>query len=395
MSNQNPDILDLLTVLNNGNLVLGGVININSSDTTFRYAIVLYTINKDDLTYSVQTLINHPDAQYVNMQISPVMNTVNLYPWDFNLSNYPQTDQKSNYFLMIENIVDIDTFYYAKYLYKMKESTGEVEWFHAIENIESVLAIELEDGVLLQEYTLNGDGLAIPAYRNVFEKIDASGTHVWSSALPDTIVLDSIVYFSKEWAIPNVKLNYGDKMVFKADYIDTTNNNSYNTTPFYFILTLSNGQVEPIKLPLGFTSNDYNPGVLYFRDIKFFNNASGELFVMIDQNNHCTDSSMGDIVIYKYQDILNNTFNKPSLSEKDITIYPNPANTSIAVRFNGQGRTENAFYVIYDFTGKNITSGKLNSAETIVNISNIPAGMYLLQINSDRMTETKKFQIIK
>ena len=82
IANQNPDIFDLLTVLDNGSLVLGGIININSSDTTVRYAIVLYTINKDDLTYSVQTLINHPDAQYVNTQISPVLNTVNLYPWD-------------------------------------------------------------------------------------------------------------------------------------------------------------------------------------------------------------------------------------------------------------------------------------------------------------------------
>ncbi|MBK9330490.1 MAG: T9SS type A sorting domain-containing protein [Sphingobacteriales bacterium] len=389
---ESNDILDLLTVLENGNLVLGGVININSSDTTFRYAIVLYTINKDDLTYSVQTFINHPDAQYVSMQISPVMNTVNLYPWDFNLSNYPQTDQKSTYFLMTEYITDIDTFYSAKYLYKMKESTGEMEWSHAIENIEAVLAIELEDGVLLQEYNLNGDGLTIPAYRNVFEKMNASGTLVWSSVLPDTIILDSIVYFSKEMAMPNVKLNYGDKIVFKADYIDTTNNNSYNTTPFYFILSLADGKVERIKLPSGFTSNDYNPGTQYLKDIVFFNNTSDELFILTERNNQCTDSSMGDIVIYKYQDILNNTVNKPLSSAQDITIYPNPANTSIAVRFNVQGRTENAFYVIYDFTGKNITSGKLNPAETIVNISNIPAGMYLLQINSDRMTETKSFK---
>ncbi len=395
-SNQNPDIFDLLTVLDNGSLVLGGTITIHSSDTTNRSAIVLYTINKDDLTYSVQTLINHPDAQYVNMQISPVMNSVNLYPWDFNLSDYPETDKKSNYFLMVEYITDIDTFYSAKYLYKMAEGTGDIEWHHAIENIESVLAIELEDGVLLQEYTINGDGLAIPAYRNVFEKMDAFGTLVWSSALPDTIVLDSIVYFSKEWAIPNVKLNYGDKMVFKADYIDTTNNNSYNTTPFYFILTLSNGQVEQIKLPLGFTSNDYNPGALYFRDIKFFNNASGELFVMTDQNNHCTDSSMGDIVIYKYKDILSSTFNPTVLlSSPDITVYPNPANTSITIRFNGMRTTENTLYVIYDFTGKNIASGKLTPSETTVNVVNIPAGIYMLQISNDRMTETKKFQIIK
>ncbi|MFN8237171.1 MAG: T9SS type A sorting domain-containing protein [Chitinophagales bacterium] len=395
MANQNPDILDLLTVLDNGNLVLGGVININSSDTTFLYAIVLYTINKDDLTYSVQTFINHTDAQYVSMQISPVMNTVILYPWDFNLSNYPQSEQKSNYFLMIEYISDIDTFYNVKYLYKMNDVTGEIEWSHSIENKEAAYAIELEDGVLLQEYSQNGDGLTMPAYKNVFKKIDPSGNIVWSSALPDTIVIDSIVYFSKELAMPNVKLNYGNKMVFKSDYIDTTNGNSYFNTPFYFILSFSTGHLERIQLPLGFTSNDIYPGAQYLKDINFFNNASDELFILTEQNNQCTDSSMGDIVIYKYRDILSNTTDKSLSSAQDITIYPNPANSVITIRFNGQQARENAFYVIYDLTGKNIASGKLIQQESTVNVANIPGGMYLIQLKSDRTTETRKFQIIK
>ncbi|MBK9330328.1 MAG: hypothetical protein IPM95_13745 [Sphingobacteriales bacterium] len=104
---------------------------------------------------------------------------------------------------MTEYITDIDTFYSAKYLYKMKESTGEMEWSHAIENIEAVLAIELEDGVLLQEYNLNGDGLTIPAYRNVFENECVRERLYGHPYCLDTIILDSIVYFSKEMAMPN------------------------------------------------------------------------------------------------------------------------------------------------------------------------------------------------
>ena len=60
-------------------------------------------------------------------------------------------------------------------------------------------------------------------------------------------------------------------------------------------------------------------------------------------------------------------------SQNELTVYPNPANQSIAVLSNFVG--ENTITII-DAVGNNVM--QMNTSETLleINISNLPAGMY-------------------
>lgn len=74
--------------------------------------------------------------------------------------------------------------------------------------------------------------------------------------------------------------------------------------------------------------------------------------------------------------------------ENAISIYPNPANDILHVRNISDG----AILSFKDVTGKEIMSINVKSnTEEDVNISELNAGIYLLNITTDKATETRKF----
>lgn len=87
---------------------------------------------------------------------------------------------------------------------------------------------------------------------------------------------------------------------------------------------------------------------------------------------------------YTYSDILA----LEASSKKDFRVYPNPFDSKITIQTAGDDYIKN--YVIKDVLGKKIEEGKLNEAETILEVSDLKQGTYFITIN-----QTSTFKLIK
>lgn len=71
----------------------------------------------------------------------------------------------------------------------------------------------------------------------------------------------------------------------------------------------------------------------------------------------------------------------------ELTIYPNPATSYIMIN-NVEGGSQ---WTILDFNGKRIVSGTITADITQLDVSGIPAGVYMLQIQNDDNRTTHRF----
>ncbi|MCX6231784.1 MAG: T9SS type A sorting domain-containing protein [Bacteroidetes bacterium] len=72
------------------------------------------------------------------------------------------------------------------------------------------------------------------------------------------------------------------------------------------------------------------------------------------------------------------------------SIYPNPTTEYITVKSNHD--IYNLNFTILDLTGKKLISGKLNTGNTTINISQFAEGIYFFQLGDDRK---QTFKLIK
>ena len=75
--------------------------------------------------------------------------------------------------------------------------------------------------------------------------------------------------------------------------------------------------------------------------------------------------------------------------EKVMSIYPNPASEKIVVTSEV---TVNE-YKVYDVTGAEVMSNKVNNGTFEVNVDNLAAGVYYMRIYSDGLVQSKKFVV--
>lgn len=68
-----------------------------------------------------------------------------------------------------------------------------------------------------------------------------------------------------------------------------------------------------------------------------------------------------------------------------VSIFPNPAKENVRIRF--ENLDTHFTYLLTDLCGKTIQAGE---NEQIINVSKLPNGIYLLQINTDNFTHTEK-----
>jgi hypothetical protein len=80
------------------------------------------------------------------------------------------------------------------------------------------------------------------------------------------------------------------------------------------------------------------------------------------------------------------------LPERKITIYPNPTQGHISIEIKPFTAVGNCFLHLYDMSGKQIKSQKMESISTEMEITGNP-GIYLLDIHLDG--EVSKWKIIK
>lgn len=86
---------------------------------------------------------------------------------------------------------------------------------------------------------------------------------------------------------------------------------------------------------------------------------------------------------------LSNTLSVPETTiDTHFVIYPNPVKNEINVKTNLINL--GSFYSIYDQLGKTVLTGKLNTENNIIDISNLSKGIYTFSVGDDSKT-SKKF----
>lgn len=75
------------------------------------------------------------------------------------------------------------------------------------------------------------------------------------------------------------------------------------------------------------------------------------------------------------------------------TAYPNPTSEYVMLKIENY-KTEKLIYWLYDINGKLILNKKIESAETILALSDLPNAIYMLKITENKK-ELKTFKIVK
>ena len=73
--------------------------------------------------------------------------------------------------------------------------------------------------------------------------------------------------------------------------------------------------------------------------------------------------------------------------ENEVSLYPNPTKNAINIKLNNY---QNVSVALYDLGGRLILEQELNSEISTVNISHLQNGMYLLKINANNQSITKR-----
>ena len=75
---------------------------------------------------------------------------------------------------------------------------------------------------------------------------------------------------------------------------------------------------------------------------------------------------------------------------KNITIYPNPATRQVTII--ADAKLSGTVFTVYNYTGKSVIEGKINSENTLIDLENLSEGIYLINIG-ENIKQT--FKVIK
>ena len=73
-----------------------------------------------------------------------------------------------------------------------------------------------------------------------------------------------------------------------------------------------------------------------------------------------------------------------------ITIYPNPTATTIAIELPGTITVKNTILAIYSINGQQLISRQIIEPTTVVDVSILPQGVYVIKVTDDRTVQVGK-----
>ena len=112
---------------------------------------------------------------------------------------------------------------------------------------------------------------------------------------------------------------------------------------------------------------------------------NNQQFRCIINNGSCADTS--NIAVLS----VNNNVGINELAQKNLfSVFPNPAKNTMHVK--ADHKLIGSVFTIYDNIGKAVKSGKLNAANTTIDLSNLSGGIYLFSVGENRK---QTFKIIK
>jgi subtilisin-like proprotein convertase family protein len=187
-----------------------------------------------------------------------------------------------------------------------------------------------------------------------------------------------------------LKLFPGNNKIITDTLLLTSDNNNTANQLVYTIVTLQkNGKIfiNGVEAKVGstFTQADLNAAKVLFDDIL---NEEGNDFFTFTVN----DGQGGWISITRFEIQKSKSFIN-SISdlnlENDIDLYPNPAWQMMTITTKGKASDFNQ-YEIVDVTGRTFQKGPLTDSTTLVNVENIPSGIYLIQLKNGILKVSKR-----
>ena len=161
-------------------------------------------------------------------------------------------------------------------------------------------------------------------------------------------------------------------------YINTTSYNWYHSGGFTGTMTYQVRRNEEINYALLVNSN-YSSG-----QYTALSNLVSSIIPLI--TSWPTFDLFDSTVVCSPLSSVNNISHNPSI----ITVYPNPAKSQITVKV--AALLLGSDYIIYDYTGKSVLSGKIISEYSLIELGNLSGGIYLLSVG-ENMNQT--FKVIK
>jgi hypothetical protein len=108
------------------------------------------------------------------------------------------------------------------------------------------------------------------------------------------------------------------------------------------------------------------------------NPPAGEVYYMIEVEGVSCDPQR--TLVYSHSNIIDSTVGIEEFASTSISIYPNPASTSINLQMNNDFIGKD--FIIYDAVGKVILKDKITSTLHTIDISELAVGSYILRIDS-------------
>jgi hypothetical protein len=176
-----------------------------------------------------------------------------------------------------------------------------------------------------------------------------------------------------------VKIEYFRDIIINADSIVSVKD--------YEITQTLNENNQPLVVTYFTMDNEYDPFVF---NHKFIYNYDNEGNLLLKSVNRISDiSDMGYLVEKSYY-IYNSPSSIQEYNLNSISIFPNPAQSQFTVT-----NTENATISLYNILGQKIKQVTGTEENTIIQTSDLPAGIYVLKVEKGNAVITKKVQIMK
>lgn len=229
-------------------------------------------------------------------------------------------------------------------------------------------------------FVINNDSLFFAAYRNYLQQFNYSeGTIADFETSVETTTGLNLNQFFTQWAYGqgyptfNVHWNQqGNNFIMRS--IQTVSDAS--VTPLF---------ITPIQYTLQRSIGDTTIRVMHATDTAWYNfNVNGIVTgIIVDSANWIINKVIGPT----HDGTLSGINSYPNF-EVVTSLFPNPANTLITVKSEG-----NFLFTLYDVTGKTVLTKKCNSTEDI-DVSGFSDGMYFYQINSQIISNVKTGKLI-
>jgi hypothetical protein len=103
--------------------------------------------------------------------------------------------------------------------------------------------------------------------------------------------------------------------------------------------------------------------------------------------NNQIDSMVKTVYYYNVLSGVNNT------KTFDYNIYPNPAKNNVSIKLSNVLSTEKVQVIVKNISGQTISKQMFNADNINLDISDLTAGLYLIQINTETGSQTAKLSV--